>query len=48
MLLRPAVSIFAATLRKVILIELTCGNEENFEDKKLLIREEIRTATARY
>ena len=34
--LRPDVVIFSDTLRKVILIliELTCGNEENFEDQK--------------
>ncbi|XP_063675902.1 uncharacterized protein LOC134812422 [Bolinopsis microptera] len=32
--LRPDVVIYSNTLRKVILIELTCGNEENFEDQR--------------
>jgi hypothetical protein len=32
--LRPDIVIYSETLRRVILIELTCGNEENFEDQK--------------
>ncbi|XP_063689179.1 uncharacterized protein LOC134822197 [Bolinopsis microptera] len=32
--LRPDVVIYSNTLRKVILIELTCGNEENIEDQR--------------
>ena len=32
--LRPDLVIFSDTLRNVILMELTCGNEENFENQK--------------
>ena len=32
--LRPDVVVYSETLRRVIMIELTCGNEENFEHQK--------------
>ena len=32
--LRPDIVIYSDLLRRAILIELTCGNEENFEDQK--------------
>ena len=32
--LRPDIVVYSDLLRRVILIELTCGNEENFEDQK--------------
>ena len=33
--LRPDVVIYSETIRRVIMIELTCGNEENFEDQRV-------------
>ena len=32
--LRPDVVVYSKTLRQVIMIQLTCGNEENFVDQR--------------
>ena len=33
--LRPDVVLYSEKFRRVIMIQLTCGNEENFEDQRV-------------
>ena len=33
--LRPDVFLYSEKFRQVIMIQLTCGNEENFEDQRV-------------